>query len=73
MLFKNDKVYDVLVYLAQIVLPALAVLYAALAEIWGCLPYAKEIPATIMAIDAFMGVVLKISKSKYDKESEVDI
>lgn len=72
MLFKNDKTYDVLVYVAQIVLPALAVLYAALAEIWG-LPYAKEIPATIMAIDAFMGVVLKISKSKYDKESEVDI
>ena len=72
MLFKNDKVYDVLVYLAQIVLPALAVLYAALAEIWG-LPYAKEVPATIMAIDAFMGVVLKISQSKYKKESEVDI
>jgi hypothetical protein len=62
----------VLVYLAQIVLPALAVLYAALAEIWS-LPYAKEIPATIMAIDAFMGVVLKISQSKYKKESEVDI
>ena len=66
MIFKSGKTYDTLVFIAGIVLPALAVLYTALAEIWS-LPYGKEIPATIMAVDAFLGALLKISKSKYDK------
>lgn len=66
MIFKSGKTYDTLVFIAGIVLPALAVLYTALAEIWG-LAYEKEIPATIMAVDTFLGALLKISKSKYDK------
>lgn len=72
MLFKNDKVYDVLVYIAQIVIPALATLYGTLSTIWG-LPYGEQIVETLAAIDLFLGALLKISKSKYDKESEVDI
>jgi len=72
MLFKNDKVYDVLVYIAQIVIPALATLYGTLSAIWG-IPYGEQIVETLAAIDLFLGALLKISKSKYDKESEVDI
>lgn len=68
MIFKNSKTYDFLVYLASIVLPALAVLYTALAEIWN-LPYAKEIPATIMGVDTFLGALLKISQSRYNKST----
>lgn len=63
----ENKTYDVLKYIALIVLPALATLYGALAQIWG-LPYAEEIPLTIMAIDTFMGVVLKVSTDNYHKE-----
>lgn len=63
----SNKTYDVLIFIAQLVLPALATLYAALAAIWN-LPYAKEIPATIMAIDTFLGAILKISSNKYNKE-----
>ncbi len=63
----SNKTYDVLIFIAQIVLPALATLYAALAAIWN-LPCAKEIPATIMAIDTFLGTILKISSNKYNKE-----
>ena len=66
MVFKNGKTYDTLVFIAGIVLPALAVLYTTLAEIWS-LPYGKEIPATIMGVDTFLGALLKISKSKYEK------
>lgn len=71
----TNKTYDVLKYVAQIVLPALAALYAALAGIWGW-PYAEGIVGTIAAVDTFMGVVLKIqsdkywSPSKYDEEDE---
>jgi len=63
----TNKTYDILKYIALIVLPAIATLYSAVAGIWG-LPYAEQIPATIMAIDTFMGVLLKISSDNYNKE-----
>ena len=66
----ENKTYDVLKYIALIVLPALATLYGALARIWG-LPYVEEIPLTIMAIDTFMGVVLKVSTDNYHKEGDI--
>lgn len=64
----NNKVYDTLKFIAMIVLPALATLYGALAEIWK-LPCATEIPLTIMALDTFLGALLGISTNKYNKES----
>lgn len=42
----NDKWYDLLSWLGKIALPALAVLYATLADTWG-LPYSSEISTTI--------------------------
>ena len=63
----SDKIYDILKYIAQIVLPAIAALYAALAGIWG-FPYGEEIVGTISALDLFMGTLLKISQTKYNKE-----
>lgn len=62
----SNKVYDILVFIAQIVLPATATLYAALAGIWG-LPYGEQIVGTIVAVDTFLGALLKISTSKYNK------
>ena len=62
----SNKVYDVLVWIAQIVLPALGTLYAAVAGIWG-FPYGEEITGTILAVDAFLGAVLKISSANYNK------
>lgn len=47
-------------------LPALGTLYFALAGIWG-LPYGEQLVETITAIDTFLGVILGISKSKYNK------
>ena len=65
----SNKVYDILKDIALIWLPALATLYAVLAGIWG-LPYAEQIPATIMAIDTFLGAVLKITNNQYQKSIE---
>lgn len=62
-----DKVYDWLKWLVCIVLPALGTLYTALSQIW-TLPYASEIPATILAIDTFLGAVLCISTAQYNKD-----
>lgn len=62
----SNKVYDVLKYIAMVVLPAIATLYFALAGIWG-FPYGEEIVGTITAIDTFLGVLLGISSAKYNK------
>ena len=66
-----NKVYDILKWVAQIFLPAIATLYFALASIWG-FPYAEQIVGTITAIDAFLGVLLGISSAKYNKIEAVE-
>lgn len=65
----SNKLYDILKFVAQIVLPALATLYLAIAGIWG-LPYGQQISGTIMAIDAFLGAILGISTAKYKQKLE---
>ena len=65
----SNKVYDVLKWIALVVLPAIAILYSSLAGIWG-LPYAEQIPDTITAIDLFLGVLLGISSAQYKKKAE---
>lgn len=77
----SNSTYDVLAFIGRVVLPALSVLYATLGEIWH-LPFTKEIPLTITAIDLFLNSLLGISSNNYykavgsipmpDDEEEVD-
>jgi hypothetical protein len=62
----KNGTYDVLKYIALIILPALATLYAGLGKVWG-LPFTAEIPATITLIDTFLGSALMISTNNYNK------
>ena len=62
----SNKLYDVLKWIAQILLPAAATLYFALSQIWG-LPYGEEIVGTITAFDAFLGALLGISSLSYKR------
>ncbi len=64
----DNKIYDILKWIAMIVLPALGTLYFALASIWG-LPYGEQVVGTITAIDAFLGALLGISSSNYNKQA----
>lgn len=66
LMIRNDRLYDVLKYIAQIVLPAVATLYFALSEIWG-FPYGAEVVGTITAFDTFLGVLLGLSTKAYLK------
>lgn len=68
MIFKNSTTYDTLKRMAMIAIPALAALYATLGDIWG-LPYTTQIPASIMAFDTFLGVLLDYSRAKYNKQT----
>jgi hypothetical protein len=63
----SNKQYDILKWVAQILLPALGTLYFALAGIWG-FPFGEQIVGTITAIDTFLGVILGISSANYKKE-----
>ena len=63
----SGTVYDILKWIVVIVLPACGTLWAGLSKIWP-LPYASEIPATIMCICTFLGTILCISSAQYYKD-----
>lgn len=63
----NDKVYDVLKWIALYLLPAIGTLYFALARIWN-FPFGEEVVGTITAVDTFLGVLLGISTANYNKK-----
>lgn len=66
----SNRTFDILKFVAQILLPACGTLYFALAEIWG-FPFAKEVVGTVTAVDAFLGAVLQISTAKYNAEQSL--
>ena len=63
----SNKAYDFWKYVCMIGLPALAALVIAVFRIWN-IPYGSEIGATIMAFDAFLGALLKVSTDNYNKQ-----
>ena len=65
----NNKVYDVLKYIAQIALPAVGVAYFGLSQLWG-FPFGEEVVGTITIADTFLGTLLGISTMNYNKTKE---
>lgn len=61
-----DKVYNILKWIALIVLPACGTLYFTLSGIWG-FPYGEAIVGTITAVNVFLGALLGISTATYNK------
>lgn len=67
----NNKVYDILKWIAMIVLPASATLYLGLSNVWGLL-YGEEISTTITLVNTFLGAVLMISNTQYKKKADTE-
>ena len=67
----SNKVYNILKWIAMIVLPALATLYLGLSNVWG-LPYGEEVSTTITLVNTFLGTVLMISTNQYNKRVDVN-
>ena len=65
-LLMSDKTYDIMKWIVQYILPGLGVLYAIIAGVTG-LPYAEVVLAVVMAVDWFLGIILGISTSQYNK------
>lgn len=68
----NSKVYDILKWLVQIVLPAIGACYAALAALWG-FPYAEQVVGSISAICVLLGACLRISNSNYSGDGVLTV
>lgn len=64
----NDKIYNVLKFIAMIFLPAVGTLYFALCGIWG-FPFGEQVVGTITAVDTFLGALLGISTANYNKQT----
>ena len=65
----SNKVYDILKWIAMILIPAVSALYFGLSQIWG-FPYGEEIVGTLAVIDTFLGALLGISSDRYWKENK---
>lgn len=65
----NNKSYDILKWVALVVLPAMAALYTSLAPVWG-LPFENEIPLTLNAINTFLGALIGVSSIQYAKKGD---
>lgn len=65
MIFKNSKTYDVLKYIALIVLP-LSALVSSIGEIWN-IPVLKYVSLTLIAIDTFLGAIIDRSARKWQE------
>lgn len=55
-----DHIYDLIKFIVTVVMPAVSVLYAGLAGIWGW-PYADEVTRTIAVVYTFLCAVMGIS------------
>ena len=64
----SNKVYDVLKWIAMVLLPALATAYFGLAGIFGW-PYGEEVLGAISVVDTFLGALLGISSAQYKKKA----
>lgn len=65
----NNKVYDVLKWIALIALDAVGVFYKAISAIWG-LPFGDEVLATCSAMSLLIGTLIGVSAAQYNKKSE---
>ena len=67
--FLSNKQYDILKWIALVLLPALGTLYFGLAQIWG-FPYGEQVVGTITVLDTFLGAILGISTVQYNEKKE---
>ncbi len=65
----SNRAFDIIRLIGELLLPALATLYAALGAIWGW-PYIEAIVGTLAAVTAFIGALVNGLRKAYGKEQE---
>lgn len=64
----TNKTYDILKYVALLIIPALATFVNAVGIVWG-IPHTNEATATLTAFGVFLGAALGISSNNYEPET----
>lgn len=65
----SNKTYDILKYVAQIILPALTTFYGVIGSTLN-IPYTQEVITIAVAFDTFLGTCLGISSANYNKKNK---
>lgn len=63
----SDKLYNVLKWVAIIMLPALSTFYFVVGGIWGW-PYGEQVVGTMAAISTLLGALLGVSTAQYNNK-----
>lgn len=66
----SNQFYDFLSRLVRYILPGLGTFYFTLSGIWD-LPYAEQVVGTLAAVATLIGVLVGISKKRYQGEGEI--
>ena len=67
-MIKDNKTFDILRTVCEVLLPAISAAYFSLAEIWG-LPLADKICGTISILIVFIGSLINVERSRYNKQN----
>lgn len=67
----SNKAYDILKWLALIVIPACGEAYARLANVWN-LPYASQINETALVATFLIGALIGISTIQYNNGAKIE-
>ena len=67
MIFKNNKIYDFLKWLALVALDAIGIAYNTISAIWG-IPYGEQVMETCVCVSVLIGALIGVSGAKYAKE-----
>ena len=65
----SNKVYDILKWVALVVMDAVGLFYQTMANIWG-FGYGDEVLSTCAAISLLLGALLGVSSSRYKEENK---
>ena len=67
----SNRTYDILKWVALVVIPASATLVLTIGKIWG-LPYYDNIGATISAVGLFLAAIIGVSTQTYRADKVQD-
>lgn len=65
----SNKLYDILKWVALIVLDAVGIFYQEIARIWS-LPFGDEVLKTCVALSILLGTLIGVSSARYKKDNE---
>lgn len=69
-MIKDNKTFDILRTVCEVILPAISAAYFGLAEIWG-LPLADKICGTISVLIMFIGGIINYERKEYNRSNKL--